>query len=181
MEIRETAEMVNIRLAEKDEKEILAEIEGICFPPEEAAEKEEVFKRMEVFPENFLVADLDGKVIGFINGCTTDRPVLGDELYHDVSLHKKDGSIQTVFGLNVLPQYRRRGVARKLVNAFLELARQRKRDGVILTCKEHMIPFYESCGFVMLGKADSNHGGAVWYDMQQWFTEKENCGRKGQP
>lgn len=178
MEIRKTAEQVNIRLAAKEEKEILAEIEGICFPPAEAAEKEEVFKRMEVFPENFVVAELDGKVIGFINGCTTDKPVLEDELYHNVSLHKKDGFIQTVFGLNVLPKYRRRGVARKLVNAFLELARERKRDGVILTCKEHMIPFYESCGFSMMGKADSDHGGAVWYDMQQWFAREEKYSRE---
>lgn len=32
----------------------------------------------------------DGKVIGFVNGCTTDKPELPDELYHNCSLHKAD-------------------------------------------------------------------------------------------
>ena len=43
------------------------------------------------------------------------------------------------------------------------------KKALILTCKEHMIPFYESHGLKKLGVADSCHGGATWYDMQIWF------------
>lgn len=160
---------VMIRGAQAQEDKKLAEIEAVCFPAAEAASPEEITERMKVFPENFLVAEAAGELVGFINGGTTDKPSLGDELYHDTGLHKPDGDIQTVFGLNVLPKYRHQGIARKLVKALLDLSRNRGKKAVILTCKEHMIPFYEGCGFTNHGVADSSHGGAVWYDMQHWF------------
>lgn len=158
-----------IRLAKPEEAIRIAEIEGICFPKEEAASQESIVERMGVFPENFLVAEIDEEVIGFVNGCVTDRPVLGDELYHDAELHKPDGEIQTVFGLAVLPEYQRRGIGAALLRSLSDLSKERGKKAVILTCKDYRIHFYESCGFTNHGKADSCHGGAVWYDMQQWF------------
>ncbi|MDO4273863.1 MAG: GNAT family N-acetyltransferase [Eubacteriales bacterium] len=166
-------EDIEIRGALLEEAEEIAAVEAECFPEAEAASLEEIRGRMVLFPENFLVARADGRIIGFINGCTTDKPVLGDELYHDPSLHKKDGDIQTVFGLDVLPEYRRRGIAGRLLRTLCELSRERGKKAVILTCKEYLIPFYESCGFVNHGLSGSQHGGAVWYDMQQWFDEKQ--------
>ena len=155
------AENLQIRLADPGEADRLAEIEAICFPPAEAASHEEVVKRMGAFPENFVVAVKDEQIVGFINGGTTDKPVLPDEFYHDITLHRKDGEIQTVFGL--------KGIAGELVEYFKELAKERGKKALILTCKEHMIPFYESHGLKKLGVADSCHGGATWYDMQIWF------------
>ena len=144
------AENLQIRLADPGEADRLAEIEAICFPPAEAASHEEVVKRMGAFPENFVVA-------------------VKDEFYHDITLHRKGGDIQTVFGLNVIPEYRHQGIAGELVEYFKELAKERGKKALILTCKEHMIPFYESHGLKKLGVADSCHGGATWYDMQIWF------------
>lgn len=170
--VDEMFQEVEIRGALLEEAQEIAGVEAVCFPAAEAASLEEIRGRMETFPENFLVAVWEGKIIGFVNGCTTDKPVLGDELYHDASLHKKDGDIQTVFGLDVLPEYRRRGIAGRLLKALCELSRCRGKKAVILTCKEYLIPFYESCGFVNHGLSGSMHGGAVWYDMQQWFDGK---------
>lgn len=161
-----------IRKARPEEAKALAEIEKICFPPKEAASEEAVCERMRVFPENFLVAELEGRVIGFINGGTTDVPYLPDEFYHDVTLHKPEGAYQTVFGLNVLPQFRRRGIGAMLVRAFVRMADERGKKGVILTCKEQKIPFYEKIGFKYYGQADSEHGGAAWYDMRLLFDRK---------
>lgn len=160
---------VNIRFACAEDAVRIAEIEAVCFPPAEAAGEEDIKERIAAFSENFLVAEVDGKYAGFINGCTTDKPILGDELYHDAGLHKRNGEIQTVFGLDVLPDYRGQGIARVLLNEFISLARSREKKAVILTCKEHMLPFYESFGFCNQGVADSEHGGALWYDMQLWF------------
>lgn len=160
---------IRIRAARPEEVERIAEVEAICFPAAEAAGLEDFKERMEAFPENFLVAVDGEKIIGFINGCNTDKPVLGDELYHDAKLHKKNGEIQTVFGLDVLPEYQHRGIGHKLMRAYIELARTTGKEAVILTCKEQKITFYESLGYKKLGVADSCHGGAVWYDMQQWF------------
>ena len=65
----------------------------------------------------------------------------------------------------MLPEYQRRGIAAQLMRAFCELARADGRKGVILTCKQHLIPYYERFGFENLGVSQSVHGGAVWYDL----------------
>jgi putative heme iron utilization protein len=39
------------------------------------------------------------------------------------------------------------------------------KSSVILTCKDHLIKYYETFGYVNLGVSSSVHGGAKWYDM----------------
>lgn len=162
---------ITIRNAKIEEGPLLARIERLCFPPAEAAEEAEVLKRIQTFPENFFVAEADGKVVGFINGGNTDKPVLPDEFYHDITMHRPDGAYQTVFGLNVLEEYRRNGIGEKLVRHYAKVAEERGKKAVILTCKEQKIHFYEKCGFQYYGVADSSHGGATWYNMQKHFSE----------
>ena len=160
-----------IRNAKIEEGPLLAEIERLCFPPAEAASEKDVLERIQTFPENFFVAEVDGKVVGFVNGGNTDKPVLPDELYHDVALHIPNGAYQTVFGLNVLEEYRRNGIGEQLIRHYAKVAEERGKKAVILTCKEQKIHFYEKCGFQFYGVADSSHGGAVWYNMQKYFQE----------
>lgn len=156
----------SIRNAKIEEGPVLAEIEASCFPPAEAASREAVLERIAAFPENFFVAETEGKIIGFINGGNSDQPTLPDAFYHDITMHRPDGAYQTVFGLNVLAEYRRNGIGEQLVRRYVEAARERGKKGVILTCKEQKIHFYEKIGFTCYGVADSSHGGAVWYDMK---------------
>ena len=162
---------MQIRLANENDIEAMIQIEQIGFPPAEAAKEEDIRERFRVFPENFIVAEKDGKVIGFVNGCTTDQPELPDELYHDVSLHKPDGTYQTVFGLNVLPEYRREGIAALLVNELIRLSKERGRKGIVLTCKDHLVHYYERLGFEHQGVSASVHGGSKWNDMLLIFEK----------
>ena len=71
---------VIIRPARPEEGEALAVIEATCFPPAEAASREAVLERLATFPENFLVAEIDGKPVGFINGANTDTQYLPDAI-----------------------------------------------------------------------------------------------------
>lgn len=160
-----------IRLAQIEDLDAIIEIETICFPVEEAASKETITERFNVFMENFVVAEDDGQVIGFINGCCYCELSLPDELYHDSSLHDKDGAYQTVFGLDVLPAYRKNGVAKQLIDYFIALAKQRNKKGIALTCKDHLVHYYERFGFVHQGVSDSTHGGAKWNDMHLIFED----------
>lgn len=152
---------MNIRLATKEDLNEIIKIESICFPEAEAAKESDFQKRFDAFKENFIIAEDNGKIIGFINGCTTDLPELPDEL----QLHKKHGDYQTIFGLDVLPDYRRNGVAAQLMNYFIELSKERGKKGMVLTCKIHLIHYYEKFGFKHQGVSASEHGGAVWNDM----------------
>ncbi len=160
---------VLIRNARLDEGKLLAEIERECFPPLEAASEEAILERLQTFPENFFVAELEGKVIGFVNGGVTNEAYLPDEMYHNIKLHCPNGKYQTVFGLNVLAEYRRNGIGGKLICHLVEVSRERGKAGVILTCKDFRIPFYENLGFINYGLSDSEHGSASWYDMRQYF------------
>ena len=56
-----------------------------------------------------------------------------------------------------------------LMKALIQSARQEGKKGMILTCKDHMIHYYEKFGFVCHGRADSCHGNAVWNDMRLIF------------
>ncbi len=147
----------------------IAEIEAVCFPSAEAASLDSIRQRAAAFPESFFVAEQDspaqGRLVGFINGCVTNALTICDEMFENVSTHCPNGAYQAVFGLDVLPDFRRQGIASGLMNALIAAARSAGRKGLILTCKEHLIPYYEKFGYRSLGVSQSVHGGAVWFDM----------------
>lgn len=154
-----------IRTAEPEDLDMVAQVELSCFPAAEAADRKSLKERLEAFPQSFLVAEAEGKIIGFINGAVTDERTIADEMFEDISLHNPRGAYQSIFGLDVIEQYRRRGVAAGLMEAMIETAREQGRKGLILTCKDRLIHYYEKFGYVNMGLSRSVHGGAVWYDM----------------
>ena len=152
--------------AKKSDLDALTEVESICFPKEEAATRESLAARLDAFENWFFVAkDGKGKIIGMIDGMATDEDTIADEMFEDASLHRSNGRVQTVFGLDVLPEWRHRGVAGALMDAFVEAAKQAGREKVTLTCKKRLIGMYEHFGFRLIGQARSEHGGAQWFDM----------------
>ena len=154
-----------VRQAVADDIERIALVEEKCFPPAEAATIKSFFERFMAFPECFFVAEVDGKVVGHINGCVTDQPKLEDALYHNTSLHQPDGPWQTVFGIAVLPEYQHQGIATALMEHLKENARNRGKQGILLTCKDEKLGFYKGLGFTFDGVSESSHGGARWNDM----------------
>lgn len=160
---------VLIRNAKKEEAALLAQIEAECFPAAEAAGKQDIEARMDVFEDCFFVADTNGKIVGFINGAVAKEASLPDQMYHDASLHDPNGAYQTVFGLDVLPAYRRNGIAGRLLERMIHHARECQRKGVVLTCKDHLVHYYAGFGFKHCGVADSTHGGAKWNEMKLLF------------
>ena len=144
-------------------------IEAACFPPEEAAPRQSFQERIAAFPDSFFVAETNGKIIGFINGCATNSPAIYDEMFHDTAHHQPDAENLAIFGLDVLPEYRNQGVAAELMKHFIGQAQKTGRRKVILTCKAALIPYYQSFGYLNDGKSASNHGGAQWFDMTLAF------------
>lgn len=146
-------------------------VESVCFPPAEAAGRKALEARIRSFPDSFFVAERKGQIIGFINGAATDERTIRDEMFADVSLHNPSGRYQSIFGLDVVPEWQHQGIAGELMTYMIEDARRRGRRGVILTCKERLLGFYEKFGYRNLGISASVHGGAVWYDMILEFSE----------
>lgn len=156
---------MEIRRAAPEDLPAICRIEAICFPAAEAADPESLSARFATFPEQFFVAAQGENILGFINGMVTDEQTIRDEMFEKPELHNPRGSYQSIFGLDVLPEHQRKGIAADLMNALLAAARNEGRKGAILTCKDHLIHYYERFGFRNLGVSASVHGGAVWYDM----------------
>jgi len=156
---------IKIRTVTVEDLDAVAEVEARCFPEAEAAAKSTLNQRIKAFPESFFVAEIDGKIIGFINGCVTNHMTIYDELFGNAFLHNSNGDYQAIFGLDVIPEFRNQGIAAQLMNHMIEASKSFNRKGVILTCKEKLIHYYEKFGFKNKGISKSEHGGAKWYDM----------------
>lgn len=156
---------ITIRQISTEDLDAVTKVETICFPEAEAATRESLHQRIKTFPHNFFVAEADEKIIGFINGCITNESSIYDELYEDSSLHVPNGDYQTIFGLDVLPDYRNHGIAAQLMNYMIKISKASGRKGVILTCKKKLIHYYSKFGYLNKGISKSVHGGVTWYDM----------------
>ena len=160
---------MTIRTATMNDLNAITAVEAECFPAAEAASREEFSKRLTYYNDHFWLMFDEDKLIAFVDGFVTDEETLTDEMFHDASLHNPNGAWQMIFGLNTMPAYRNRGVGGQLIEAFIELAKQENRKGVILTCKEEKIHYYAKFGFVNEGESVSDHGGAKWDQMRVVF------------
>lgn len=155
-----------IRFATPEDLDMICAIENSCFPPNEAASRESLEKRLSVFPGHFWVLESDGRLVAFANGMVTDNDTILEPMFGNASLHDPKASWQCIFGLAVAPAYRKHGYAGLLMRHVIEASRRQGRKGVTLTCKLHLIPYYEKLGFYNAGLSRSTHGGETWYDMK---------------
>ena len=158
-----------IRNAAIQDLEALTQIARICFPPNEAATREEYRDRLTVYPRHFWVLEREGRLAGSINGPATMEPCIRDDMFENARLHREDGDWQAILGLAVLPEYRRNGFAAQLMEHVVVEARRQGRKGCILTCKKELSPYYQKFGYENRGVSQSCHGGVVWYDMRLQF------------
>ncbi len=160
---------MEIRTASMADLETVAAVEAACFPAAEAATKESFEKRLAYYGNHFWLMFDGGNLISFVDGMVTSVPDLTDEMYEKAELHDEAGEWQMIFGLNTLPSCRRHGYAGMLLRKMIEDAKKQKRKGVVLTCKDALIHYYESFGFQNEGVSDSVHGNVVWYQMRLTF------------
>lgn len=155
-----------IRHASLLDLDAVTELEKLCFSKEDGATRENFEKRLMVFPEHFWLLEAEGALISMVNGMVSDCDTLLDEMYADAGMHEEDGDWQMIFGVETRPDYQRKGFAEILLKQVIEDAREQGRKGLVLTCKEHMLHYYEKFGFVNEGLSESVHGGAQWYHMR---------------
>lgn len=160
-------EQFEFRTILKSEAEQAVTIEHICFPPNEACSRQAMLTRIENASEQFLVAvdKMTGKLAGFINGLSTYEDKFRDEFFTDISLYDPKGENVMILGLDVLPEYRNRGLAREIVRNFSIMEKEKGRKTLILTCLDEKVKMYEKLGFSDKGMADSTWGGEKWHEM----------------
>lgn len=156
-----------IRTAKMSDVEQIAAVESACFPPAEAATRAEFEQRVRVYGEHFWLMFDGERLVSFVDGFVTNERDLRDEMYENAAMHDEAGQWQMIFGVNTLPEYRRRGLAEQLLRCAVSDARQQGRRGLVLTCKDKLVHYYARLGFVSEGVSDKSvHGGATWYQMR---------------
>ncbi len=160
---------MKIRYACIDDLDAIAEMERVCFPEAEAATKESFKDRIAVFGDCFWLLEDEGRLIGMINGMASNKPLLADEMFENAYMHDSNGIWQMIFGVETIPEYRNQGCAAMIMNQVIADCQKRGQKGLVLTCKERLVPYYEKFGFLNEGRSASVHGGAVWYDMRLTF------------
>lgn len=158
-----------IRTATMEDLEAVAAVEAECFPPAEAATKEAFAKRLEHYGNHFWLMYDGDKLISFVDGFVTDEADLTDEMYEKAELHNEHGAWQMIFGVNTVPSYRKRGCAGELIKRAIADAKAQGRKGLVLTCKDRLVPYYAGFGFIHEGVSESVHGNAVWNQMRLTF------------
>ena len=158
-----------IRTATMDDLQAVAAVEAECFPAAEAATEEEFAERLKYYGNHFWLMFEEEKLIAFVDGFVTDEANLTDEMYEKAELHNEDGAWQMIFVVNTIPSHRRHGYAGQLIQRAIEDAKVQGRKGLVLTCKDRLVPYYAKFGFKNEGVSESTHGNVVWYQMRLEF------------
>jgi len=141
------------------------EIESTAYAGDEAASREKIGKRIEVYPEGFLVLEFDEEIAGLINSGATDNVQLSDESFKELIGHDPNGKKIVIMSVAVHPDFQRKGLARKLIIAFIDKMKAMAKSEIFLICQTGLIDMYASYGFEYIGVSDSEHGGLDWHEM----------------
>lgn len=160
---------MEIRTGTIDDLDAVAAVEAACFPPAEAATKEEFAARLAAYGRHFWLMLDGGRLVSFVDGMVTNTPDLADEMYARADLHDEAGAWQMIFGVNTIPAYRGRGCAETLLRRAIADARAQGRLGLVLTCKDALVHYYAKLGFQNEGLSDSRHGDVDWNQMRLTF------------
>ena len=160
---------MTIRTAQMEDIDAITAVETECFPPAEAATREEFAERLKYYKDHFWLMFDEERLVAFVDGMVTGQKDLTDEMYEKAELHEEQGDWQMIFGVNTIPAYRRRGLAEQLLKRAIADAKAQGRKGLVLTCKEKLLHYYAKFGFVNEGVSASTHGGVVWYQMRLRF------------
>ena len=158
-----------IRTAAISDLDAVTAVEAECFPPAEAATREDFEHRLAHYSDHFWLMFDGDKLIAFVDGMVTDEADLTDEMYEHAELHNKNGAWQMIFGVNTIPEYRKHGYAGDLIKRAISDAKSQGRKGLVLTCKDKLIHYYAKFGFKNEGVSASVHGNVTWYQMRLTF------------
>jgi ribosomal protein S18 acetylase RimI-like enzyme len=156
---------LRIRHALPDDLEACFEIETLCFDGA-GASRTRIGRRIHKYPDGFLVAALAGEIVGFVNSGAFDSEDIGDESLKDLVGHNPAGRHLVIFSLVVHPRAQKRGIARELLERIVEQAIADERESVLLDCREHLVRYYESFGFVYRAVSPAKFGGHKWHEMR---------------
>jgi len=154
-----------IRQVHLDDLNQCFDIETTAYAGDEAASKEKIALRINTYPQGFIVKQLEGKVVGFINSGACHIVELSDEDFKSLVGHDETGKHIVIMSVVVHPNYQHQGIATELMQAFIQQMKNLNKHDIYLICQTGLIQMYANSGFEYIGKSESDHGGLAWHEM----------------
>ncbi|MBQ9406571.1 MAG: GNAT family N-acetyltransferase [Desulfovibrio sp.] len=163
---------MTIRTATIADLDSVSSVESLCFPSGEAFSRDMFARNLRRYPGHFWLMCEGSKLISFVHGLATNLPNISERMYTDAQLHVDNGRWQMICGVDTPPAYRCCGYARQLLQTAMKDASRRGKKGLVLACKDNMIPYYASVGFVDEGvRFRSAYDGLLRHQMR-WHAPR---------
>lgn len=162
--------MYQFRLVNESDLSEILEIVNEGFTPKEAATEKALIDRIQNIKDTFIVAESNGEIAGYVNGPVIENMYITDDLFETIEPNPSTGGYIAILGLVVAKDYRNQGLAGQLLKQLESTAKDNQREGITLTCKADLIPFYEKYGYTNDGISASEHGGVQWFNLIKQFT-----------
>lgn len=146
-------------------------IERTAYEGDEAATEEKIRKRIAVYPEGFLVLEVDGRIVGFINSGCARHVVMADESFKDLVGHEPDAPNVVIMSVVVDPAHQGRGYSTLLMREFVARMRQAGKASIHLMCKGRHVDLYAKQGYRYVKLSSSTHGGMTWHEMMMELSK----------
>lgn len=147
---------LNIRTVKMDDLDTIVELESSAFHMSEEMTRKDMIGRIENYPDTFLVAQVDGKVVGHVFGPVSKERYIKDELYFKNQPNNAQYHYQTILSLATNQEYRKQGIASALIEELCKIAQAQDRRAITLTCLPKLFHFYEKRGFINEGKTSDD-------------------------
>lgn len=157
--------MNKFRNARRADVDRCFEIETSAYEGDEAATEAKILKRIETYPEGFLILEVDGEIVGFINCGCAHEVEMSDEDFKELIGHDPDAPNVVIMSVVVDPIQQGKSHSRALMDEFVERMRQMRKTTIYLMCKEHHVPLYRKFGYQYLRPSASDHGGMTWHEL----------------
>ena len=147
---------LNIRTVKMNDLDAIVELESSAFHMSEEMTRKDMIGRIENYPNTFLVAEVDGKVVGHVFGPVSKERYIRDELYFKNQPNNAQYHYQTILSLATNQEYRKQGIASALIEELCKIAQAQDRRAITLTCLPKLFHFYEKRGFINEGKTSDD-------------------------
>jgi len=155
----------NIREVKEQDLDRCFEIETVSYGGDEAASKEKILKRIQAYPQGFVVLEDKGEIAGFINCGACHKVELSDEEFKELIGHDSGGKHIVIMSVVMHPDYQGKGYAGLLMKHFIAKMRELQKEQIHLICQTSLIEMYAKYGFKYICESESLHGGLTWHEM----------------
>ncbi|WP_426153448.1 GNAT family N-acetyltransferase [Pseudomonas sp. DC3000-4b1] len=141
------------------------EIETSAYEGDEAATLEKIQTRIAQYPEGFLVLEIEGQVVGFINSGCAHVVEMADEAFKELIGHAADAPNVVIMSVVITPERQGQGYARLLMERFVQRMKGLGKRSIHLMCKQPHVELYRRLGYRYVQPSASEHGGMTWHEM----------------